>query len=115
MALKQGTTYFCKWSHFENGRVMHRRLHVLEIQARDGRMYSVTGDKLPQSLITCTGDKVQGEHVATILLNPEKIKQLPLTFEKTPSPLTFRDVMAGIIGFWMFPVFFLAIHILRLF
>lgn len=115
MALKHGDTYFCKWLHFENGRLTHRRLHVLEIQARDGRIYSIQGDKLPQALVTSTGDKVQGEHVAQILLHPEKTKRLPLTIEKTPSPLTFRDIMAMIFGFWMFPVFFLAIHFLRSF
>ncbi len=115
MALKQGTTYFCKWLHFENGRLTHRRLHVLEIQARDGRMHSVTGDRLPEAIVTSTGDKVQGEHVAQILLRPEKTEQLPLMLEKTPSPLTFRDVMAMAFGFWMFPVVFLVIHIMRLF
>ncbi len=113
MAVKQGTAYFCKWLHYESGRLTHRRLNVLEIQARDGLVYTVQGDKLPQSLVTYTGDKVQGQNVAQILLHPEKTKRLPLMFEKTPSPLTFRDLVAMIFGFWLFPVVFLVIHILR--
>ncbi len=116
MALKQGASYFCKWLHFENGRLTHRRLHVLEIQARDGRMYSVTGDKLPEALVTSTGDKVQGQHVAQILLRPGKCFTPQAEWKVMKPPPTARDLVFMSIGVFLYKgIAFFLDAILRLF
>ena len=73
MALQQGSERFTKWTHVENGKVLTRRLHRMEVQARDGRMYVIKGDKLPDSIQTNCGQGYKGEHLAQILLHPDKI------------------------------------------
>jgi hypothetical protein len=47
MALRHADEHYTKWTHVENGKVLTRRLHRLEIQARDGRTYVIRGEKLP--------------------------------------------------------------------
>jgi hypothetical protein len=73
MALQQGSERFTKWTHVENGKVLTRRLHRMEVQARDGRMYVIKGDELPDAIQTNCGAAYKGEHLAQILLNPNKI------------------------------------------
>ncbi len=77
MAIKHGSQYFTRFVHLENGNVLNRRIHRLEIQARDGRMYVVQGDKLPDFIQLSTGAGHQGEHVGQILLNPQAARLLP--------------------------------------
>lgn len=88
MALQQGTEHFTKWTHVENGKVLTRRLHRLEIQALDGRLYVIQGDRLPDYIQTSAGQGFKGEHLAQILLNPERMKAPPVPSQPWPS---FRD------------------------
>lgn len=70
MALRHGGgEWYTKWTHTENGNVMSRRLHRLEIQAKDGRMYVLEGQRLPDFIQTCSGVGHKGKHLAQILLN----------------------------------------------
>ena len=49
---------------------MHRRLHRLEVQAADGRLYVFEEDRLPIALITNVGVGHVGNHLGQILLDP---------------------------------------------
>jgi hypothetical protein len=89
MALLQGTEHFTKWTHVENGKVFIRRLHRMEIQALDGRLYAITGEKLPDYIQTSCGQAYKGEHLAQILLRPGKFGPPPVPSRPWPS---FRDV-----------------------
>ena len=70
MALHQANEKFTKWVHTENGNVMVRRIHRLEVQARDGRLHILTADKLPDFIQTSAGHGMKGCHLAQILLSP---------------------------------------------
>ena len=77
MALKseKETESHTKWVHTENGKVMVRRIHRMEVQARTGVMYTLRGKDLPDFIETSAGDGFKGAHLAQILLKPEKIPQ----------------------------------------
>ena len=62
---------YCSWMHLENTGCMHRRLHRLEVQAADGRLYVFEEDRLPIAIITNTGVGHVGNHVGQILLDPK--------------------------------------------
>lgn len=102
MALKHGSEHFTRWTHVENGQVLNRRLHRIEIQARDGRMYVLQEERLPDFIQTCAGHGYKGVHIAQILLDPNAASD-----EKVPSPTpiswpTGRDVMSAGLGCLVF-------------
>ena len=39
MAIKQDKECYTKWTHVENGKVLVRRIHRIEVQARNGGLY----------------------------------------------------------------------------
>jgi hypothetical protein len=99
MALKQGSDCFTKWTHVENGRVMVRRIHRIEVQARNGHLYTLRGDHLPDFIQTSAGTGFKGEHLAQILLSPEIPDRRP-TYRPEPRPWpTFRDIVNLGLGF----------------
>jgi len=116
MALKQDGTHYCKWIRTQNGITKNYRLHELEIVARDGRIFTVKGDQLPEAFISTTDDKVKGQNVAQILLNPQACRPpQPVWKESTPPP-TFRDIVAMTVGVLLFTGFTAFLDaILRLF
>lgn len=97
MALERQGEYFTSWTHVENGRVMNRRLHRIEIQARDGRMYIVTGKYLPDYLHTGSGHAYKGEHLLQMLLGPEQMQRSSEPAEVRYWP-TARDVTHAALG-----------------
>jgi len=102
MALKHGSEHFTRWTHVENGQVLNRRLHRIEIQARDGRMYVLQGASLPDFIQTCAGHGYKGVHIAQILLDPNAISE-----EKIPSTAHVswpagRDVLSAGLGCLVF-------------
>ena len=104
MALRHEEERFTKWTHVENGQVLNRRLHRIQVQARDGRMYILTGDKLPDFIQTCSGLGFKGVHTAQILMSPETIPhkpayQLPVT-EAWPVSRDVVHMALGVIGFF---------------
>jgi hypothetical protein len=112
MALKQGSERYTMWTHVENGKVLSRRLHRIEVQARDGRLHVIEGDKLPDFLQTCAGVGYQGLHLAQILLKPGPIK-LPLLSEEPRLWPTGRDTMnmaLGFVGFILARFLFSLVH-----
>lgn len=106
MALHHGDEHYTKWMHIENGNMMVRRLHRIEIQARDGRLHVIRGDKLPDGFVTSAGHGHKGEHIAQILLRPDSIRQLSAPdVDYWPKA---RDVLhfgLGVFGFLMLRFF----------
>ena len=103
MAIKQDKECYTKWTHVENGKVLVRRIHRMEIQARNGQLYVLRDDKLPDFIQTCAGVGYKGAHLAQILLRPETISRrspFPAPVAK-PWP-TLRDVVSVAIGFMAF-------------
>jgi len=100
MALKHKETKYTKWTHVENGKVLVRRIHRLEVQARNGCLYTLLGDKLPDFIQTSTGEGYKGVHLAQILLSPESIQQrTPYTAPVAKPWPSLRDLFSVAIGF----------------
>ena len=100
MALKHGDEYYTMFTHSENGKVLNRRLHRIEVQSRNGRMFPITGQDLPERISTYAGQDHKGEHLGQILLSPNKVPRRPyVRIEKRPWP-SFRDVLNFAIGFF---------------
>ena len=101
MAMKKQEEYFTHWTHVEGGITFNRRLHRIEIQANDGRLYIIEGDRLPYYIQTCTGAGHKGVHVAQILLDPNrKTRQLAVR-QSDPWP-NGRDVLMIVTGLMLF-------------
>ncbi len=92
MALKHGDEFFTMFTHVENERVLNRRVHRIEIQAQDGRLYVVEGKQLPTYIQTHTGTGYKGAHVLQILQKPGPVESAPLAWP------TGRDLLCGILG-----------------
>ncbi len=71
MALKHGSEHYTHWTHMENGKVMPRRIHRMEIQDALGRMHIIEKDNLPEAVLTSTGQANEGKSIARILLRPK--------------------------------------------
>jgi len=103
MALQHGEERFTKWIHMENGDTKVRRLHRLEVQARDGRLYILTGNELPDTFVSNAGRGYRGAHLAQILLSPETISEPQVKQPYQPPPVRFwpvgRDVVHVVAGF----------------
>jgi len=99
MALHHKDKYFTKWMHMENGNVLVRRLHRIEILANDGLLHVLTGDKLPDSFVTSTGMGHKGLHTAQIMLRTRSNEIIAPETNFWPRG---RDVLhfgLGVIGF----------------
>ena len=55
MSIISGGERHCKMVHVENGRVTLRRIHHVLVQAIDGRLHALTGDRLPDAICVATG------------------------------------------------------------
>ena len=103
MAIKQDKECYTKWTHVENGKVLVRRIHRIEVQARNGGLYVLRGDKLPDFIQTSAGEGHKGVHLAQILLKPESIpKRAPYTAPVAKPWPTLRDLGNVGIGFLFF-------------
>ena len=89
MALKQGNDSYTKWTHVENGNVMVRRIHRIEIQDRKGRLHVLSAETLPDFIQTSAGVGHKGKHMAQILFGPESVKGRAPDTQPWP---TLRDV-----------------------
>jgi hypothetical protein len=74
MALKDGSVYYTKFTHVENGQMLVRRIHRLDVQAGDCRLYSVTGKDLPDGIIGFAGTGVKDAHILQILVPKRMLK-----------------------------------------
>lgn len=87
--------WYCKVTHYENGRVVTRRIHSIAIQAVDGRLYTLTEKKLPDAIALFTGEAHSGEHMAEVLMNPKppfRLRDIPKGWPEG------RDLMHVVIG-----------------
>lgn len=106
MALHHKEEQYTKWMHIENGNMMVRRLHRIEIQSRDGRLYVIKGDDLPDGFVTCTGHGHKGKHVAQILLKPHSMRRLPAPdVDYWPKARDVFHLVLGVVGFLMLRFF----------
>ncbi len=83
MALYDGSTYYTKFTFTENGKTIDRRIHRIEIQAKDGRLYIIEGKDLPDFLYASTGVGFKGQHIVEILL-PRKTYRSAVPFSVRP-------------------------------
>lgn len=97
MALEHDGEYYTNWTHAENGKVMNRRLHRIEVQAADGRLHVIGGRYLPDFIQTNTGTGHKGVHLAQILLSPKKVRPEYVPPTCRPWPIG-RDVLHIAIG-----------------
>jgi hypothetical protein len=99
MALMQDEQLmYTKWAHVENGQVMVRRIHRIEVQTHTGRLYVLTGNLLPDFIQTCAGVGYKGAHLAQILLNPKSISTRPFAAPETRTWPSARDIAHVAIG-----------------
>ena len=73
MALHQGGECFAKWTHVEDGQEFTRRLHRIVLQTPNGRVKTITGDKLPDSIHTFTSHPYVGVDFCRTLILPETL------------------------------------------
>jgi hypothetical protein len=100
MGLKHGNEpQYTLWTHTENEKVLHRRLHHMKVQDRNGRLHNLEGDKLPEAIHTFCGQAYKGAHLATILLRPETVRVPKAAPPDTASWPNLRDVANLIVGF----------------
>ena len=106
MAIKQGTECYTKWTHMENVQPMTRRIHRIEIQARNGELYVIKGEDLPECITTSCGVGLKGKHLAQILIKPKSVaKRLPYPEPTANAWPSFRDLVSLSIGFFGFVIF----------
>lgn len=97
MALKHGSHHFTKWMHMENGQVMVRRIHRMDIQDARGRLHAIEKDQLPEAIVTSTGDAQKGRHIARILLRPSRGIFAELdSLDMVPSAFIWNAFMFGL-------------------
>jgi hypothetical protein len=100
MGLKHGNEpQYTMWTHTENGKVVNRRLHKMDVQDRFGRMHHLKEDELPEAIHTFSGQAYTGAHLATILLRPEKLRVPQAAPPDTAAWPCLRDVANFFIGF----------------
>jgi hypothetical protein len=98
MALKDGSGYYTKFTFVENEQALVRRIHRLEIQAWDGRLYAVEGKQLPDYIGGTSGAGVKNAHVLQILVSKQALKAgLPGGPKLVPWPGQ-RDLMHMLMG-----------------
>jgi len=103
MALTTGDETYTKLTHLENGKVFVRRIKRLEVQARNGRLYVITGKDLPDYIQTSTGEGRKGDSLTQILLSG---KDSPYNFKaESPAWPSARDVLNLVIGFCLIGMF----------
>ena len=78
MAQEANGQRFCKVVHTENGRTTTRRIHIMMVQAADGRVHHLSGVTLPDSISLYTGAPYHGAHMAEVLLSPTVAPGVPL-------------------------------------
>ena len=107
LSYKNGGVPYTKWTHSENGDSVARRIHRLEIQARDGQLYFLDGDALPDEIHTCAGQGRIGKNLGRILLsdNPqEPTYSVSLQPNGWPSRRDLVHVIIGLVLLMMLKV-----------
>lgn len=91
---RDGSAYYTMVGFVENGKTMWRRMHQLDVQARDGQRHTYEGKRLPDSFMFFSGISHKDSHLGTVLGLPrEKVPTSLAGF--MPGP---RDWLYVIIG-----------------
>ncbi len=112
MALKSGDKWYCKVTHYENGRVVTRRIYSVAIQATDGRLYTLAEKKLPDSISLFTGESHSGEHMAEVLMNPKPRYRFWEFHDEWPSGRDLLHVTIGMATVLLAEIVFVTIRII---
>lgn len=99
MALDANGQICCKVVHTESGRVFVRRINTIVVQLADGRVYYLRGRDLPDSISLYTGHPYQGEPLARVLMEPERVKGTPLLADRR-NWISLRDVFFWVLGMY---------------
>ena len=117
MAYRSGNTYYCKWKHYETGNTLQKRIHTIDIYAPNGSKDTLTGDRLPDEIVTVVGERYQNRQLMAIFLSADNLKKRgarPIR-ELPPWP-SARDVISMIVGMTLYQcVFTVADAIARIF
>lgn len=105
MAIKRGQEYFTYFTHIEDGNVFPRRIHRLEIRDAKGKTHILTGEQLPDLIVTNVGHGHKGAHTGHILLANEPTKEPKTKVDrpagKWPSVHDFLQIAIGFLAFSM--------------
>lgn len=97
MGIISGGERHCKMMHVENGRVTVRRIHHIMVQATDGRLHSLTGDRLPDSICMSSGQPNE-EARAEIILGMPRAPSLWVFFLSLMDRKRARDFAFMLLG-----------------
>ncbi len=97
MAIISGSESYCKVTHVENGRVTVRRVHLVMVQAADGRLYQLEKTKLPDSISIYSGEPKQGATVE-ILLGTKPVPSLGDVYRSFMNGTRARDISFALLG-----------------
>lgn len=101
MALEANGQKYGMFNYSENGKNIHRRFHQMKLQAPDGRVFFIDGDKLPIEVGLLSGPAYRGAHVLEVLLSPDKAKGTPL-LPLANGWICKRDALFLVLGFFFF-------------
>ena len=101
MALEANGQRFCKVVHTENGRTWTRRIHTIMVQTDNGRLHSLSGRNLPDSISLYSGVPYRGAHMAEVLLSPKDAKGTPFLADQS-GWLNKRDAFFVVLGMFFF-------------
>ncbi len=82
---------FCKFVHYENGKVWPRKVEEIHVFTHEGEHYVLTGVDLPTSVSFLSSRSHPGEHIAQLLLRPKSIL-------RRKSMSTVRDAIHVVLG-----------------
>jgi len=96
MALGPGGDKHTIMTFVENGRVIQRRVHLMKVVDKDGKVNDIEGDRLPDYILMQSGKGYKGNHLGQILLgrNDPGENRRPIK-ERWPN---IRDVGHLVIG-----------------
>ena len=80
MALDAKGQKYCKVVHMENGRTTTRRMQTMMVQAADGKLHDISGDRLPDAMRS-TGPTLHGCAHGRSVCQPAKCYGIPLFAE----------------------------------
>ena len=97
MAIISGSESYCKVTHVENGKMTVRRVHLVMVQAADGRLYQLEKAKLPDSISIYSGEPNQGA-TAEILLGTKPVPSIGDVYRSFMNGTRARDISFALLG-----------------
>lgn len=72
MAIEHHGEVFCKFDHFENGKMVPRRVQYMLVQTPDGRVHHMRGTDLPDAIVLTSSDSQKGNSLQVLLKAPPR-------------------------------------------